>query len=170
MVPYPVLVVIEDSDLQVYKYWSCGLEGFGHKHSCKRHASQCMARQMPGKKRGKKPAVALSDADRLKVLSRIRDGLTLRQLADELGITEGGAWMIVEKAKSIEGAQTSSDPFDRLSIRVHRLLMFEGLDTIEKVQSALKEGKLDEVPNLGAKSKREIFDWLQGIEAADGKP
>lgn len=56
------------------------------------------------------------------------------------------------------------DPMRNLTVRSANALMGQGLVTVEDIQEYLREHRLTDIPKIGAKSAKEIMDFLAHVE------
>ena len=70
---------------------------------------------------------------------------------------------VIRTAERMEKAESSKDPLNTLSTRTRNCLRAENLRTVESVRAALDDGRIDEVPNFGPVSKKEVIRWLAGV-------
>lgn len=142
------------------EYWDCGNPD--HRHKTEAVASACI------EKRDSRAALSTSarkwtnDAYAA-VLKQHREGARQCDIARSLGLSAERTRQALAKAERLERAGESTDPLDRLSVRTRNCLRSQNLNTVEAVRAALADGRLDDVPNLGAVSKAEVRRWLDGL-------
>jgi len=108
----------------------------------------------------KKTRLMWTDAAYAEVLREHRSGARQCDIARRLSKSPERVRQIIAKAIRIENAGVSTDPLDTLSKRTRNCLETLGLSTVDNVRSAMSEGILDRVKNLGAGSKNELQGWL----------
>lgn len=70
---------------------------------------------------------------------------------------------VVGTAKLLATKGGKGGPVATLSARLLNSLICEDVRTIDQAMSALSEGKLNRVPNIGDVSKSELRDWLLSL-------
>ena len=148
------------TELVRIEYWDCGNPD--HRHKTEAVASACLekrerrAARHVGTRKWTKEAYAA-------VLKQHREGARQCDIARSLGLSAPRARQILIEAERLERAAESTDPLNMLSARTQNCLKLENMDTPEAVRAALADGRLDNVPNLGAASKLEIRRWLDRL-------
>jgi hypothetical protein len=142
------------------EYWDCGNPD--HRHKTDAVASACIEKRenraalSTGARKWTKEAYAA-------VLKHHREGARQCDIARSLGLSATRTRQILDKAERLERAVESTDPLDKLSERTRNCLKSENLYTAEAVRAALADGKINDIPNLGAVSKAEVRRWLDGL-------
>ncbi|OGT89256.1 MAG: hypothetical protein A2286_14140 [Gammaproteobacteria bacterium RIFOXYA12_FULL_61_12] len=146
------------------EYWDCG--SADHRHKTEDAALDCIA------KRGKRTppntgARKWTNEACAAVLAEHRAGARQCDLAKSLGLSPERVRRVLAKAEQLDYAVASTDPLDRLSVRTRNCLLSQNLRTVDQVRTALADGRLDDVPNLGKVSKTEVRQWLDGLPSND---
>lgn len=148
------------SELVRVEYWDCGNPD--HRHKTEEVARSCI------QKRKKQAANSTfkrkwTTESYASVLKQYRDGARQCDIARSVGISAERMRQVLAKAARLERDGEAEEMFPSLSIRTRNCLRAEDLRTVEDVRTALKDGKLDNVPNFGKVSRKEVENWLDGL-------
>jgi DNA-directed RNA polymerase alpha subunit len=141
-------------------YWTCGAPD--HRHKTEAVAQACIdkrekaAEHNAGARRWTPEAYA-------KVLDAYRGGTRKSEIAKQLGLSKERARQVVAKAERLEKTKDSLDPLEAMSVRVRNCLRAADIYTVDDLRAAVVSGKIEKIPNLGAVSKSQIREWLDGL-------
>lgn len=100
-------------------------------------------------------------ADLVRLLRKHREGTGVNELAIETGVSKSQVRTLLSAAERIEKKNDSTNPFDRLSVRVKNCLLAEGLKTVEAVrETAANPNRLLRIPGIGRLALKEVLLWL----------
>lgn len=102
-----------------------------------------------------------TDEERIKVCLRHKNGETLKEIADDYGISKSRISHIIIKQIRLEEEHHPNNPILYLSERAKNTIKSTRTDlTYKSISIAFKNGVFDRVPNLGKVTRGEIESWI----------
>jgi len=154
------------SQLITVIYWSCGDPD--HRHRSEQIALDCIAKRERAKVNAAS-TVRWNKSMLAAVLARFRDGHKKSAIARELGLSHSRISQVIAKAERLEGIKEAQSLFRsieyHLSVRTLNCLRAANIKTVDEIRVALSNGSLQEMPNFGRKSEREVMEWLKDIDS-----
>ena len=150
------------TELVMIERWDCGNPD--HHHKTERVAQDCIKRRE--NKTTNPFTIRWTNAALAQVLAAHRDGARQCDLARSLRLSRERVRQVLRKAERAELLGETNDPLVTLSTRVWNSLKRANLRTVDDVRSALAEGRLDDVYDLGSEGMREIKIWLSEFHSA----
>lgn len=141
------------------KFFDCGNSFHNHKNESV--ARKCRKKRESSASRA--PLIIFERDVYANALARYKRFEDPEKICADLMINRAALRRVVGTAKLLATKGGKGGPVATLSARLLNSLICEDVRTIDQAMSALSEGKLNRVPNIGDVSKSELRDWLLSL-------